>query len=1382
MRKIVLLLILAFSSIFAQGQNVAGDELRIYKSASIGEDGTTFSLDMNGNKVVNVQDPTAGKDALNLDYFNANALSAGMVFDSIMFNTNISNLSFEKGKLYLDSIFQSLVYTPDGINAILIGRMLLNPLVINNTASLISNLKVVYVDGSISDRLSIQLADKSSFDKSRIIGVTTEDIGSGGTGNVTRFGLIQGNVSALYVGVAVGDNIYLGNDGFITDEQATGGDFNIYIGVVKKLGITDGEIYVNPLVESYTKEVISPRGWSSDIIGSTTLSPIDGTRTFEIIGSGYTYEDGIKYTFDNPSVIWPDIEGTVDVYFDKGVLTTASNQSESQVRDIYSSKSGASRMYWDALNNTTVFANDMRHTFDMNGNTWSTFWDLHKCVVLEGLGIVDIQTGGTGNDAADAQFGHGSGVIRNQDIITSIPSVLSTTGYTVFYREGTTEWRSQDSPGFPILTTGTGRAAWNEDVAGTWQQTEVTNGDFVLYHLFVSNTLGDKTGTVMGQADYTTLTGARTGALTEIQDLLFSQFPISELAPVATVIFETRTNYGNAVQSRTRQSTDPTTGVLVDYIDWTKTNISGGGTGGVGASSFDDLSDTPSVKTGSAGLGVIVNPTEDAVIYAEIARTINGQSPTTGNYNITSTSSKVGVDVTIGTGGTGVNTTFSVADNDNSTTNEIQGLSNTKLNNTITITPTLGGVATTITNIPRLDIANAFTNSITASEFILLDGGRSVWNPIGAGQFVEAIGTSASTLTIREYGGVSGLPIKFNTNTGNVDAYAYSVGGLGIFNSARDLTNANSGSFSASVTASNFISNVATGTQPYATTSTTLNTNLNAQLLNSQLGSYYLDYNNFTNKPNLGLYALLTGATFTGQVNGTVFNATTGIQTAGVTRIDASGNYTGGSGNFSNQINLISDNTKNRLRIQQPNVGSGANVSFGIFGKREILNEAGVVRYNYNSNLSLATVGIGFWGNDDVLKVKASGGIDVTGNAVVSGTVTASNFISNVATGTQPYATTSTTLNTNLNADLLDSQHGSYYLALANSTGTLADGNLSSNVALKNINNTFPTTTFGTNNSTSGTNFLLGKYTSGNIVTFGSERGTSYPFIGYGIKHNENSSGYVSSTPITSNRSYVKLVPDGLILGIAAEQATAEGSPIIGLTQKVVYHSGNSNLGTVPWNASTISTNGTTRIDTSGNYTGGNVTASGFMYANGNTTTLPSVDTGLAISWNRSNGNAEVNFTNTFTSFATSDSYVFSQMTTSSTFIDLFKINSSGIDVTGNAVMSGTVTATNVFKKATQTLSGTTPTYDCSTSVNAKITLTGNTTATLTNLIDGMSGNIRVQQDVTGGRTLTLSPTPKVINGGAGIVTLTGTTNSVDIISWWYDGVNLNVTYGLNYN
>ena len=52
------------------------------------------------------------------------------------------------------------------------------------------------------------------------------------------------------------------------------------------------------------------------------------------------------------------------------------------------------------------------------------------------------------------------------------------------------------------------------------------------------------------------------------------------------------------------------------------------------------------------------------------------------------------------------------------------------------------------------------------------------------------------------------------------------------------------------------------GTPPLAITSTTLVDNLNVELLNSQLASYYLDYNNFTNTPATGVSSVFgrTGA------------------------------------------------------------------------------------------------------------------------------------------------------------------------------------------------------------------------------------------------------------------------------------------------------------------------------------------------------------------------------------------------------------------------------------------------------------------------------------------------------------------------------------------
>lgn len=47
------------------------------------------------------------------------------------------------------------------------------------------------------------------------------------------------------------------------------------------------------------------------------------------------------------------------------------------------------------------------------------------------------------------------------------------------------------------------------------------------------------------------------------------------------------------------------------------------------------------------------------------------------------------------------------------------------------------------------------------------------------------------------------------------------------------------------------ISSLALGTSPFSLVSTTLNTNLNADLLDNQHGEYYLNFNNFTNTTSL---------------------------------------------------------------------------------------------------------------------------------------------------------------------------------------------------------------------------------------------------------------------------------------------------------------------------------------------------------------------------------------------------------------------------------------------------------------------------------------------------------------------------------------------------
>lgn len=237
-----------------------------------------------------------------------------------------------------------------------------------------------------------------------------------------------------------------------------------------------------------------------------------------------------------------------------------------------------------------------------------------------------------------------------------------------------------------------------------------------------------------------------------------------------------------------------------------------------------------------------------------------------------------------------------------------------------------------------------------------------------------------------------------------------------------------------------------------STTSTTLNPNFNADLLDSQHGTYYLDRTNHTgtqlastisnfsaatlavaltglstatNSPILAtdtilqafgkLQAQLTGVG--GSISaGTVdyFAKYTGTTTIGIGGLYASGTAVINGGHY------ISDTAHN------------VNVT-GFYMRASGVSRWGMGKAGTETGVSNA-------GSDWVLWSFSDAG-SFTGEAVrvyrdtrlmwLAGTLTING--SGVV-----ISTTSTTLNPNFNSDLLDSQHGSYYLSRTNHTGTQA--------------------------------------------------------------------------------------------------------------------------------------------------------------------------------------------------------------------------------------------------------------------------------------------------------------------------------------------------------
>lgn len=97
---------------------------------------------------------------------------------------------------------------------------------------------------------------------------------------------------------------------------------------------------------------------------------------------------------------------------------------------------------------------------------------------------------------------------------------------------------------------------------------------------------------------------------------------------------------------------------------------------------------------------------------------------------------------------------------------------------------------------------------------------------------------------------------------------------------------------------------------------------------------------------------------------------------------------------------------------------------------------------------------------------------------------------------------------------------------------------------------------------------------------------------------------------------------------------------------------------------------------------------------------------------------------------------------------------------------------------------GATVTWNYSLGNEARVTIAGNRTLSITNLPAGkvVYGTISVIQDPTGGRTFTLPAGSKVGDGGAGAVTLSTAGGTTDMLSFRWNGTTLFWLYKKNFN
>lgn len=352
----------------------------------------------------------------------------------------------------------------------------------------------------------------------------------------------------------------------------------------------------------------------------STISVVDGTRTVTIAptGASFSYwETDTKYTkSSSENIQFTDVEGLHFIYYDGPTLIHTTTFSDLIITEY----AFVCVIYWDATNNQSIIFGDERHGHLMDSATHLYNHHTFGARYADGLGIGNINTGGTGNVASDAQFSVASGAFWDEDIELVItdgsPQTLSIAAeIPILYRSGATGlWRRNAATTYPVAVGATPLVQWNEWTGATWQLTEANSGNYVLYHYYATNDTRHPIVGIPGQAQYSSLANAQAAAPNEINELSTGQLELlgPEIIPIATVIWETRTSFTNAVSARTRPTEDGN-----DYIDWRGTSGSGSGGSGGGGTVLDPTAIHDNIGTEIQPITVKGTPVSADVLLIE---------------------------------------------------------------------------------------------------------------------------------------------------------------------------------------------------------------------------------------------------------------------------------------------------------------------------------------------------------------------------------------------------------------------------------------------------------------------------------------------------------------------------------------------------------------------------------------------------------------------------------------------------------------------------------------------------------------------------------------------------------------------------------------------
>ena len=302
---------------------------------------------------------------------------------------------------------------------------------------------------------------------------------------------------------------------------------------------------------------------------TTTLAFDAGTRTFSIapkapLTSFSFYVANVEYSSTGDSVVIADTSGLHWIYYDGATLKETTTFSKELLRDYQL----VAAVGWNATEGEKYRGQRETHGF----MAWQDHLAHHNTDGSEldtsysdGLGLYDF-TIGDGSADSHAKFSVRDGALWDEDL----KHVASQSGQTlapltgpVLYLEGNPGvYRVKTADAFPVVQPGSvsGYAgttcAYNKVTAGTWSLAAVTNNKFFLVHQIIDGDWDYPVATILGQAEYSSISAAREGARTEIRALQVLGLATPEQYFISTVIYQTNSGYANAAKAKIVQDED----------------------------------------------------------------------------------------------------------------------------------------------------------------------------------------------------------------------------------------------------------------------------------------------------------------------------------------------------------------------------------------------------------------------------------------------------------------------------------------------------------------------------------------------------------------------------------------------------------------------------------------------------------------------------------------------------------------------------------------------------------------------------------------------------------------------------------------------------------